>query len=126
MKINVNDYVKIKLTEAGRSELKKQYRELEKEYSIVGHIGMPKEDEDGWSKWQLWRVMQVFGSTLHLGMNEPFEAEIEVEGVGNYVKFDEAALDKLRDAVIDAEYNYLKGLKEMFQNVDLGFDKYES
>ena len=126
MKFNIHDTIKIKLTEAGKLALKRRYKELEKRYASLGHFEMPEEDDEGWSKWSLMELILTFGPTTYQGLTMPFESEVELDILGKNVKVDEAALDRLRDAVIDAEYNYLKGLKEMFQNVDLGFDKYES
>ena len=126
MKFNIDDTIKIKLTEAGRLDLRRRYKELEKRYASLGHFEMPEEDDEGWSKWSLMELILTFGPTTYQGLTMPFESEVELDILGKNVKVDEAALDRLRDTVIDAEYNYLKGLKEMFQNVDLGFDKYES
>ena len=120
MKVNINDDVKVKLTAIGKLELERQHGLLQKMFPHIGCIEMPVEDNEGWSIWQLWRLMETFGSMLYNGGRVPFETEIEIEG-----KVDEATLDKLRDAVIDAEYNYLKGLKEAFQSNNLGFDEPE-
>ena len=126
MKFNIDDTIKIKLTEAGRLDLRRRYKELEKRYASLGHFEMPEEDGEGWSKWSLMELILTFGPTTYQGLTMPFESEVELDILGKNVKIDEAALDKLRNAVIDAEYNYLKGLKEAFQNGNLGFDKYES
>ena len=40
----------------------------------------PKEDGEGWSTWQLWRIMEIFGGkNARLGMPEAFKTEIEFD-----------------------------------------------
>ena len=55
--MNINDTVKVKLTESGRKFIRKV-----------------QEDEDGWSEWSLWDFMETFGSMLHC---KPFEPDIK-------------------------------------------------
>jgi hypothetical protein len=50
MIFNINDRVKVKLTLYGRSKL------FENEFYFL-----PEEDEDGWSEWQLWVLMEQLG-----------------------------------------------------------------
>lgn len=38
----------------------------------------PKEDASGWSKWQLWSLMEAFGPHIHLGSENCFETTIEM------------------------------------------------
>ena len=67
MKFNMNDNVKIKITEHGRELL-----------SNGSFEHLYKEDDNGWSKWQLWHVMEIFGPHISLGCTPPFETEIEI------------------------------------------------
>jgi hypothetical protein len=70
---NVNHYVKIQLTDRGR--------EILKEYSPYLHRTLKdKEDKDGWSKWQLWVVMEIWGGSMHNGCQIPFKTDIEIMG----------------------------------------------
>lgn len=76
---NINDYVYVKLTDKGRSMLKQRHDELflniqNNEYTPV------KEDSEGWSKWQLWTLMQALGYSLGWGIVLPFETKIKLEG----------------------------------------------
>jgi len=49
--LNINSNVKIKMTKLGREYL--------------SEMGLPfEEDEEGWSIWQLWDVMETFGPLL--------------------------------------------------------------
>ncbi len=38
----------------------------------------PKEDEDGWSEWQLWTLMEAFGKHTHPDFDLCFEPTIEL------------------------------------------------
>ena len=49
--ININDYVKIKLTQVGRYYLTQE--------------NIPFDEDDlGFSQWQLWALMEVFGAVV--------------------------------------------------------------
>lgn len=67
MKFNINHYVRVKLTDYGKEILKKNDLEF-----------LHKPDEDGFSKWQLWVLMETFGKYTHLGYELPFGANIEI------------------------------------------------
>lgn len=76
IEFNINDMVKVKLTEVG-DEI---YVENRKKLSIAHEgSGLPKEDSDGYSEWQLWRLMQEFGENLGNGQPLPFETTILIE-----------------------------------------------
>ena len=79
MKFNINEKVRVKLTEHGRAlhreDHKKLWAHLEQK---APKYTPPKEDAEGWSEWQLWELMQNFGSHIGLGFRTPFETEIEV------------------------------------------------
>jgi hypothetical protein len=66
IKFNINNYVKVKLTPMGKEILKETYFE-----NIA-------EDDNGWSRWQLWELMLIFGKHLHMGLDNPFEIEIKL------------------------------------------------
>lgn len=40
------------------------------------------EDENGWSEWQLWELMEKLGNFNHIGMGGPIETEIEILEAG--------------------------------------------
>lgn len=69
VRININDRVRVKLTEHGRDLVSK-------------HDGLAferfKVDADGRIETQLWCLMQAFGPHLYMGGQIPFETEIEV------------------------------------------------
>ena len=77
---NVNYYIHVKLTDVGKKELKRQYDELNNKFkSILGPYNPPKEDNDGWSKFQMHSLMHKFGHMMVLGCLPPFETEIKFE-----------------------------------------------
>lgn len=77
IKFNINDKVKVKLTDFGRSEYKKILDERRKnaphEYNDL--FKMPIE-KDGYSEWQLWILMANFGHLFFNGCEIPFEDNI--------------------------------------------------
>lgn len=77
MKFNINDSVKVKLNDRGREILKQQHELLFKDIPRY-KFTPPREDAEGWSKWQMWDLMQTFGPHISLGSKVPFETEIEI------------------------------------------------
>lgn len=77
--ININENVRVNLTELGRRALERQHAEF-----WTGVRGAPdayeppEEDADGWSEWQLWCLMQDLGHLCGLGRRLPFETTIQV------------------------------------------------
>lgn len=78
VKININHYVLVKLTDLGRNDMRRQHDDL------MAHLRpryqrpfvLKKEDENGYSKWQLHDLMHAFGPLIYLGGDVPFETEI--------------------------------------------------
>lgn len=77
---NVNDYVMVRLTERG----KKLHRENHDKFVATMPKGArfkydpPKEDKRGWSKWQMWHLMQEFGQHMLMGFDPPFHTDIQI------------------------------------------------
>lgn len=74
---NINEFVFVQLTNAGREALRRQHFEM-----FRGKIEYhePKEDGEGWSKWQLWDLMQNLGSAISLGnVDQPFKTGMRFE-----------------------------------------------
>jgi hypothetical protein len=85
VKFNINDTVRVRLTDYGRAALREDWESTTDIYyaspasrAFRGEYQPPKEDEQGWSEWQLWRLMQVFGDHVNLGFPLCFETEIEI------------------------------------------------
>lgn len=65
IEFNINNYVRVKLTPAGRQVY---------ETAIRTRYAVPMEkDRDGYYKFQMWELMRIFGPTMHHGMQIPFE-----------------------------------------------------
>ena len=88
MEFNINDTVRVKLTDHGRevhaSDRASFYLALGIE---IPPYTPPKEDAEGWSEWQLWVLMEAFGPHTHLGSKNCFEttitllpADVEITG----------------------------------------------
>lgn len=82
MKFNLNQYVKIKLTDYGRHVMKVEHDAIRvyfpksEQWERVGHFIYPEEDSEGWSKWQLHCVFETFGKYVGMGKQVPFETTI--------------------------------------------------
>jgi len=81
MEFNVNWKVRVRLTNVGRAILRKQHAAINDFIASRGATplrgdGIPREDSDGWSEWQLWALMEAFGSEMRLGGPVPFETTI--------------------------------------------------
>ena len=80
MRFNVNNYFRVKLTPEGEAILKQAHDEIQpllpesarKEFEL-------RLTPDGWYRAQAWSIMQDFGPHIGIGMNSPFETEIEIE-----------------------------------------------
>ncbi len=70
---NINRYVMVQLTDLGREICRKNRAEEKERLARLGasflksHFGgPPMENPDGWSRWQLWKLMEEFGPYLLL------------------------------------------------------------
>lgn len=73
-KFNANYYVKVKLTEDGLAELKRQHDELNAYYNgRFKEFTLPETDREGYSKFALWDLMQRLGWMMQMGTKLPFE-----------------------------------------------------
>lgn len=79
-KVNFNDPVKVRLTPSGRAVLMDQHNELDQYLRKRGHKGLEQfrcsVDEEGYSTFQIWQLMQTFGPHMVMGCPEPFAAEM--------------------------------------------------
>lgn len=68
--INLNEPIKVKLTDWGKEIY---YHQYDKTNKIVGREvckpKFPKEDENGYTEFQLWCFIELYG--MHMGMTMP-------------------------------------------------------
>ena len=76
---NVNDDVFVKITDYGKSCMAKDDLEFSRKYGDILPARKIVEDADGWSRWQLWVLMQIFGKHVSMGQNNPFEMNIMID-----------------------------------------------
>ena len=75
IKFNINSFVKVKLTDAGRIELKRQHDTLRSKHPTIAKYVYPIET-NGWSKWQLWSLMSKLGHLIYMGGPSMFDSNI--------------------------------------------------
>lgn len=84
VKINLNDFVKFKLTDRGKDIYYHQHDEINMMHGrkvIEPHY--PETDEDGYCRMQLWKFMQIYGPYIGMGFNNvimPLDLELCGEG----------------------------------------------
>lgn len=70
IQINLNEPIKVKLTDWGKEIYYHQYDRINQ---IAGREickpKFPKEDENGYTEFQLWYFMELYGE--HMGMTQP-------------------------------------------------------
>jgi hypothetical protein len=82
MDFNINERVRVKLTDHGR----KIHREDHEAFwsQQPEHVQArfpykpPKEDAEGWSEWQMHNLMELFGSHVGVAKELPFETTIQL------------------------------------------------
>jgi len=68
MKINLNDKIKVKLTQHGQDIYYQQYSELNNFYhKEISEPRYAQKDSDGYSTFQLWNFINTFGSYIGMG-----------------------------------------------------------
>lgn len=76
---NINEVVLVKLTEFGKQKLREQDEQFEREHRIKVSSSIPEEDSEGWSRWQLWDLMNRLGKYNYMGCKPPFDLTIQFE-----------------------------------------------
>ena len=80
---NINDYVKVRLTDRGKYLYQHRFDSLNaKILRDGGEPIIPAEleyDNDGYTEFQLWHLMEIFGRHLFNGCEIPFEITIKFE-----------------------------------------------
>jgi hypothetical protein len=80
IEFNINNDVLIRLTDVGKIELKRQAAKLRAEFpGLNAELSLPKEDSDGWSKWQMHSLISQLGHMVNMGSELPFETNIKID-----------------------------------------------
>jgi hypothetical protein len=78
-KMNINDYVWVKLTDKGREILKAGHDTLRASYpKTIKEWVDPTDPKTGYAQFQLHEIMYVFGEHCGLGFVVPFDTEIRL------------------------------------------------
>lgn len=81
--VNLNDKVKVKLTNYGVSILKEQHDDLNSFIKGTGGKGLGdfqlSLNEDGYYETQLWMLMSKFGHVMEMTNESPFELNVIIE-----------------------------------------------
>lgn len=79
-KVNINETVKVKLTDVGIGILKEQHDELDRKIKANNRKGLGEFklqlDDEGYTRFQLWSFMNAFGEYMTLGSEMPFDSEV--------------------------------------------------
>lgn len=79
IKFNINEFVRVKLTAEGKAIHRRQWEDTQHYFPrLKAEYYPPLEDEEGWSKWQAWELMQTFGQHVSMSFKVPFETTIEI------------------------------------------------
>ena len=80
MKFNINDNIKLKITQRGRDILRYNHQELSSRLvHPLAPYKEPIEDSEGYITMQLWTVMHTFGPYMSMTGVLPMETEIIIE-----------------------------------------------
>lgn len=72
--VNINEYIKVKLTDRGKEIYRNHYHDVDNEYVPTLDV-----DEEGFCKFQLWKFMQIFGEYFCMGGNSPCETNVKIQ-----------------------------------------------
>lgn len=78
LSFNINDSVLVKLTDVGRQKLREQDEEFKSKTGLSCSSSVPSEDSEGWSRWQLWDLMNRLGSECYMGCQPAFDLTIRL------------------------------------------------
>ena len=114
MKINLNNYIRVKLTAEGKEIFRRQFDEVNPKY--WPSTTEPEIDEDGYTSMQLWEFMKLYGSYLSPGLPQIVErTEIEIlENGDEYKKGAQDAWELVRNL-----FNKRDFLEQLFNDEDV-------
>jgi hypothetical protein len=72
--VNLNEYIKVKLTDKGKEIYRNHYHDIDDEY-----VPTLDTDEEGYCKFQLWEFMHIFGEHFYMGGGLPCETNVKIQ-----------------------------------------------
>jgi hypothetical protein len=78
MIFNINDSVKVKLNAQGVAIIEALHNEIYKMVKSPRPFHLPMVDEEGYTRFQLWDLMEIFGPHVGLGRICPFDTNIMI------------------------------------------------
>lgn len=75
---NINNYVLVKLTSYGLDIMRRARESFVSRYPSVQWTE-PAPDAEGYVRFQMWELMQLFGEHIRMGGPVPFETEVRLE-----------------------------------------------
>lgn len=82
MLFNMNDYIRVRLTDEGREQYRQSVEALRSLMPPTAAAAFPfkprKEDANGWSEWQGWELMRTFGPWMTMAAPVPFEMTVDI------------------------------------------------
>lgn len=72
--VNLNEYIKVKLTDKGKEIYRNYWHDLDDE-----HVPTLNIDEEDYCKFQLWEFMRIFGEHFHMGGGMPCETNVKIQ-----------------------------------------------
>lgn len=74
---NLNDEVRVKLNQRGIDILRTGHDAMNDLWrGKLGPYRGPKIDQNGYTSFQMWEFMRIFGNTMIMGLDTPFEMNI--------------------------------------------------
>jgi hypothetical protein len=80
-KFNVNDHVKVKLTEKGKAILDMQLAERVRRWNCEYRCPYQSRptDANGYIRFQMWELMHEFGANIYNGCQIPFDTTVLID-----------------------------------------------
>lgn len=72
--VNINEYIKVKLTDKGKEIYRNYYHDIDDE-----HVPTLDIDEEGYCKFQLWEFMHIFGEHFRMVGGLPCETNVKIQ-----------------------------------------------
>ena len=110
-KININEYVKVKLTDYGKEIFYHQYDNLNKTYGKeIIKPSYPTVDSDGYTSFQLWYFMNLYGRHIDMGVQnviEPLEIVFEsAEKTAEWISVRKQKPEDYEEVIATVRYDY--------------------